>query len=68
MTKKIEMQIEAKLLTGFEFLRHPDNPALGLLHLMTETEDVWILVTRKHLLSLAELGLRHVDDLTQASQ
>jgi hypothetical protein len=64
MTKKIEVQIEAKLLTGFEFLRHPDNPALGLLHLLTETEDVWVLVTRKHLLSLAELGLRHVDDLT----
>ena len=48
-------QIEAKLLTGFEFLRHPDNPALGLLHLMTEPEDVWVL---------AELGLRHVDDFT----
>jgi hypothetical protein len=64
MTKKIEVQIEAKLLTGFEFLRHPDNPALGLLHLLTETEDVWVLVTRKHLFSLAELGLRHVDDLT----
>lgn len=62
-----EMQ-EAKLLTGFEFLRHPDNPALGLLHLMTETEGVWVLVTRKGLLSLAELGLRHVDDLTAASQ
>ena len=30
-------QIEAKLLTDFEFLRHPDNPTLGLLHLMTET-------------------------------
>jgi hypothetical protein len=40
-------QIEAKLLTGFEFLRHPDNPALGLLHLTTETEQVWVLVTRK---------------------
>ena len=48
-------QIEAKLLTGFEFLRHPDNPALGLLHLMTEPEDVWVLVTRKDLLSLAAL-------------
>ena len=59
-------QIEAKLLTGFEFLRHPDNPALGLLHLTTETEHVWVLVTRKNLLSLAELGLRHVDDLTAA--
>ena len=68
MTQKIELQIEAKLLTGFEFLRHPDNPVLGLLHLMTETEDMWVLVTRKDLLSLAELGLRHVDDLTQASQ
>jgi hypothetical protein len=61
-------QIEAKLLTGFEFLRHPDNPALGLLHLMTETGQVWVLVTRKDLLSLAELGLRHVDDLIAASQ
>ena len=39
-------QIEAKLLTGFEFLRHPDNPALGLLHLMTESKEVWVLVTR----------------------
>ena len=68
MTEQIEMQIEAKILTGFEFLRHPDNPALGLLHLMTESENVWILVTRKDLLSLAQLGLRHVDDLTQASQ
>ena len=62
------MQIEAKLLTGCEFLRHPDNPALGLLHLVTETEEVWVLVTRKNLLSLAELGLRHVDDLTSASE
>jgi hypothetical protein len=35
---------------------------------MTETEDMWVLVTREHLLSLAELGLRHVDDLTSASQ
>jgi hypothetical protein len=61
-------QIEAKLLTGFEFLLHPDNPALGLLHLMTESKDVWVLVTRKDLLSLAELGIRHVDDLTAASQ
>jgi hypothetical protein len=33
-------KIEAKLLTSFEFLRHPDNPALGLLHLRTEREDV----------------------------
>ena len=61
-------EIEAKLLKGFEFLRHPDNPALGLLHLMTESKDVWVLVTRKDLLSLAELGIRHVDDLTAASQ
>ena len=68
MTEQIEMQIEAKILTGFEFLRHPDNPALGLLHLMTESENVWVLVTRKDLLSLAQLGLGHVDDLTQASQ
>jgi hypothetical protein len=68
MTEQIKMQIEAKILTGFEFLRHPDNPALGLLHLMTESENVWVLVTRKDLLSLAELGLRHVDDLTQVSQ
>ena len=60
-------QIEAKLLTGFEFLRHPDNPAFGLLHLTTETEEVWVLVTRKDLSSLAELGLRHIDDLTAAS-
>ena len=28
MTEQIEMQIQAKLLTGFEFLRHPDNPPL----------------------------------------
>ena len=68
MTEQIKMQIEAKLLTGFEFLRHPDNPALGLLHLVTETEEVWVLVTRKNLLSLAELGLRHVDDLTAAGE
>jgi len=61
-------QIEAKLLTGFELLRHPDNPALGLLRLMTEPEDVWVLVTRKHLLSMADsdkylawLGLVHDD-------
>ena len=68
MTEQIKMQVEAKVLTGFEFLRHPDNPALGLLHLMTESENVWVLVTRKDLLSLAQLGLRHIDDLTQASQ
>ena len=68
MTEQTEMQIQAKLLTGFEFLRHPDNPALGLLHLMTESENVWVLVTRKDLRSLAELGLRHIDDLTQTSQ
>jgi hypothetical protein len=61
-------QIEAKLLTGFEFLRHPDNPAFGLLHLMTESENVWVLVTRKDLRSLAELGLRHIDDLTAAGE
>ena len=59
-------QIEAKLLTGFEFLQHPDNPTLGLLHLVTM--KIWVLVTRKNLLALAELGLRHVDDLTAASQ
>ena len=29
MTEQIKMQVEAKVLTGFEFLRHPDNPALG---------------------------------------
>jgi hypothetical protein len=68
MTEQVKMQIEAKLLTGFEFLRHPDNPSLGLLHLTTETEEVWFLVTRKDLRSLAELGLRHIDDLTQATQ
>jgi hypothetical protein len=33
------MQVEAKLLRGFEFLRHPDNPTLGLHDLMTETEE-----------------------------
>jgi len=55
---------EAKLLKRFEFLRHPDNPELGLLHLMTKSEDTWVLVTRKDLRSLAELGLRHVDDLS----
>jgi hypothetical protein len=59
--------IEAKLLTGFEFLRHPDNPVLGLLRLGTEREDLWVLVTRKHLLSLAELGLRHANDLTETN-
>jgi hypothetical protein len=58
---------EAKLLTGFEFLRHPDNPALGLLHLRTEREDMWVLVTRKDLLSLAELGLRHSSDLIETN-
>ena len=63
MTEKIE----AKLLTGFEFLRHPDNPALGLLHLTTKSDEMWVLVTRKDLRSLAELGLRHFDDLTEAS-
>jgi hypothetical protein len=68
MTEQIGMQVEAKILTGFEFLRHPDNPALGLLHLMTESESVWVLVTRKDLISLAELGLRHVDDLTAAGE
>ena len=68
MTEQIKTEIEAKLLTGFEFLRHPDNPALGLLHLMTETGGVWVLVTRKDLRSLAELGLRHIDDVTAASQ
>ena len=67
MTEQIEMQIQAKILTGFEFLRHPDNPALGLLHLMTESRTSGS-VTRKDLHSLAELGLRHIDDLTQASQ
>lgn len=61
-----QLKIEAKLLTGVEFLRHPDNPALGLLHLMAEPEDVWVLVTRKDLLSLAALCIRHVDDLTEA--
>jgi hypothetical protein len=66
MTKKIEVQIEAKLVTGF--FRHPDNPALGLLHLLTETEDVWVIVTRRDLRSLAELGLRHIDDLAHANQ
>ncbi len=60
-------QIEAKLLKDFEFLRHPDNPVLGLLHLRTEREDVWVLVTRKQLLSLAELGLRHANDLTETN-
>ena len=60
-------KIEAQLLTRFEFLRHPDNPALGLLHLRTEREDLWVLVTRKDLLSLAELGLRHADDLTKTN-
>jgi hypothetical protein len=60
-------KIEANLLTGFEFLRHPDNPDLGLLHLRTEREDMWVLVTRKDLLSLAELGLRHADDLTKTN-
>ena len=59
-------RIEAKLLTGFEFLRHPDNPALGLLRLTTEGKDVWALVTRKDLLALAELGVRHADDLIEA--
>jgi hypothetical protein len=67
MTEQIKMQVEAKVLTGFEFLRHPDNPALGLLHLMTDSENVWVLVTRKDLISLAELSIRHVDDLTAAS-
>ncbi len=59
-------QIEAKLLTGFEFLRHPDNPALGILHLTIENKEVWALVTRKDLRSLAELGIRHADDLIEA--
>ena len=60
-------ETEAKLLIGFEFLRHPDNPVLGLLHLRTEREDLWVLVTRKQLLSLAELGLRHGNDLTETN-
>jgi len=59
-------QIEAKLLAGFEFLRHPDNQALGLLRLTTEGKEVWALVTRKDLLALAELGIRHADDLIEA--
>jgi hypothetical protein len=61
MTEQIQMEIEAKLLKSIEFLRHPDNPALGLLHIKTERDDVWLLVTRKDLLSLAQLALRHVD-------
>lgn len=62
----MSQQIEAKLLTGLEFLRHPDNPALGILHLTTESKEVWALVTRKDLHSLAELGIRHADDLIEA--
>jgi hypothetical protein len=68
MTEQIKMQIEAKLLTGFEFLRHPDNPNLGLLGLRTETEKVWVLVSRKDLRSLAELALRHIDDVIETNQ
>jgi hypothetical protein len=59
-------QIEAKLLAGFEFLRYPDNPAIALLRLTTEGKEVWALVTRKDLLALAELGIRHADDLIEA--
>ena len=65
----VEMEsVEAKLLTGFEFLRHPDNPNLGLLGLKTETEKVWVLVSRKDLRSLAELALRHIDDVIETNQ
>ena len=30
--RPIEKHGEARLLTGLEFFRHPDNPSLGLLH------------------------------------
>ena len=46
-------------LTGLEFFRRPDNPSLSLLHLTTDAEEVWVLVTHKHLRSFAELGFRH---------
>jgi hypothetical protein len=67
MAEQINVQIEAKLLTGFEFLRHPDNPALGLLHLRTEAGEVWVLVRRQDLRSLAELAIGHIDDLIESS-
>jgi hypothetical protein len=59
-------QIEARFLTGCGFFRYPDNPALGILRLDTETQPLWVLVTHKDLLSLAEMCVKHADDLIQA--
>ena len=59
-------QIEAAFLTACKFFRHPDNPAVGILRLDTETQPLWILVTHKDLLSLAEICVKHADDLIQA--
>lgn len=58
-------QIEATFLTACKFFRHPDNPAVGILRLDTETQPLWILVTHKDLLSLAETCVKHASDLIQ---
>jgi hypothetical protein len=59
-----EQKIEAALLTGYSFFRHPDNPALGIFRFETENSQLWALVTRKDLLSLAETCIKNTDALT----
>jgi hypothetical protein len=57
----------ADLLTGCQFYANPENPTLGMLRLDTKGDPVWVMVTRKGLLSLADACRIYADELQEAS-
>jgi hypothetical protein len=55
----------AELLTGSMFFLHSQDPSLGILGLDTKGQPVWVQVTRKSLLALADACTKHAEELRE---
>jgi hypothetical protein len=54
----------ADMLTGCVFIKHPTDPALGILRLDTKGDPHFFAVTCKGLLKLSEMALLYAADMS----
>jgi hypothetical protein len=47
------------------FFHHPDMPTVGILRLDTDSEQLFVMVTKKGLQKLSDACLKHADELQE---
>lgn len=58
-------QQKAEMLRGYQFFRHPEQLAVGILRLDTENEQHWLMMTKKSLEELSAACAKHADELPE---